>query len=241
MIDFRGLDTKDLLDVMSGYTKAVVKNVLVEYLYSEIKRRIESYEALSSDLERAEKAEEIINKVFRAKDNINKDMKNTKDFFDAVKEALEDIIQNPRETLSSQVYNEVWRDSVVETENGIIIKRPATTIKKLVVDYDETLSNEMKYKDINQILSFLGIENKAHFYSGRTIRGVMLRKAKVEDTITNKYDNVSAEIVNKYIADYQAIVNSPLLQTTEAIDHAKEQLDLLKQSLENRQKNKKVS
>jgi len=242
LIDFRGLDTKDLLEVMTGYTKAVVKNVLVEYLYEEIKRRIESYEALSSNLERAEKAEEIISKVFKTKDSINKDMKNTKDFFDAVKEALEDIIENPRETLSSQAYNEVWRDSVVETENGIIIKRPATTIKKLVVDYDETLTNEMKYKDINQILSFLGIENKAHFYNGRTIRGVMLRKAKVEEATTiNKYDNISTDIVNKYIIDYQAIVSSPLLQTTEAIDHAKEELRLLKQSLENRQKNKKVS
>jgi len=226
---------------MTGYTKAVVKNVLIEFLYNEVKRRIESYEALSSDLERAEKAEEIINKVFRTKDSINKDMKNVKDFFEAVKEALEHVISNPRENLSSKVYNDIWRDSVVESEKGMIIKRPATTIKQLVIDYDETLEHELKYKDINQVLSFLGVENKAHYHNGRTVRGVMIKKEVKEEDISNKYDNVSTDIVNKYIADYQAIINSPLLQTTEAIDHANEELKLLKQSLENRKKDKKVS
>ena len=174
VIDFRKERTKDLRDVMTGYSKALVKSVLIEYLYNELKRRIEEYELIDSNIQRGEKAEEAIEKAFKNNNSNKVDLDNTKDFFEAFNDAVYQIIENPKESLSYDVYNNIWLDSTITTPKGTIIKRPATTIKKLVIDYDESLAFELKYKNINQLLSSLRSENKAHFIDGKTVRGALI-------------------------------------------------------------------
>jgi len=244
MIDLRKFDTKDLGDVMVGFTEAEVEHTIIEYLYHEVKRRVEEYKKMDNDLRRAEKAERVIKTSFEGKEGVT-DLKSKKDFFETVREALEHIIESPKEALSYEIYNNVWLGNIKVTKKGVILLRQNTNLEKLLLDYDKSLKTELEHKDTIQILEYLGLEVKQHKIDGKNFRGVLMalpnKKEGGNNNDTNKYDSISTDIVNKYIIDYQAITNSHLLQTAEAVDHAKEELRLLKQSLENRKKNKKVS
>ena len=158
---------------------------------------------------------------------------------------MEHIIESPKEALSYETYNNVWLGNIKVTKKGVILLRQNTNLEKLLLDYDKSLKTELEHKNAIQILEYLGLEVKQHKIDGKNFRGVLMalpnKKEGGNNNDTNKYDSISTDIVNKYIIDYQAITNSHLLQTAEAVDHAKEELRLLKQSLENRKKNKKVS
>jgi len=231
LIDFRKLQTEDLGVVMEGYSQAIVSAVLTEYLFNELKRRRDDYEALPTKIDRELKAEEYINKVFSQNDNIKKDLTNRKEFFDTVKENLEYILSNPQQALSNRVHNEIWKDSAIYTADGWFVKRPAKVIRSILIDFDNTLKDELQHKSVNQILDFMDVKNKTHRYEGRPIQAVFfshrVEEGEEGEDGANPYSSISKDIRKKYIKQYTEIINTPLLHELEEIENAKKQLELL--------------
>ena len=218
IIDFRKYDTKELgdLPITKKYGKATIQQVMTHYLYTEQKKRLDEYEPLSF-LERANKADKIIETVFKE----NKSTK--KDFFEAVEEYIYEIFNNPKGALDSRTYD-IFRDSVIKISTGWVLKRPASTLKEILLSYDKNLKREFEHKKVSQIIdSIEGFKKFHERLAGdkNKTRGLYIpfkddfdktdEEKETEEKISllkNKYKRYNDNELQKVFADFNEALHS---------------------------------
>jgi len=244
VIDLRGEKTKDLGEVMSGFSNGEVENAMLEYLHEEISKRLEKYRKDGSDVERDKRASEVMKKVFKTQKAGKRDkLQDMPTFIDAVKEALKEIAEDPRTALSYDVYTNVWLPNTIETSKGVIFQRSSSYLDKILLDYDADFETELKHKKIKQVLKMLEIDIKVFKINGKTVRGALLKfhsnsdsDAKNDSTnengeSINKYRKISTQIIEKYIKEYKDILDNPLLHDAEVVTNAQRELKYLQDEL----------
>ncbi len=174
VMDLRGDDTTELgnLSVSKKHGKYKIQLIMTHYLYSEIKKRLESYESMTH-IDRADKADKTISDIF------DKYKQQKSDFFEIVEQSLYEILENPSDALDDRTYD-ILKSALVLAEtnklNGWIVKRPKDVIEKILINYDKSLEYELKYKTIKQLETKIHGFKEGSFWIGKTVRGLYIPK-----------------------------------------------------------------
>lgn len=192
VIDLRKGESGDLgnLPITKKYGKNNIKRVMSHYLHTEIIKLMDFYESLNKN-ERADEAERIINNFVEA----NKMQK--MDFFEMVKNSMQEILLDIRGALGNKLYDEVEefiiRDFMYKNQKGVIIKSPSSTLEKILIKYNKTLEYELKFKKVNQIADNIeGWKNGNFKFDNKPIKGLfiaygeILTEDKIIDVATGK-------------------------------------------------------
>lgn len=174
-IDLRYVEDKTELGdiaIVKKYNEYVIAKTMELYLYRELKKRITAYEDIDS-MERTTTADKVSKAFFE------KYKYQAPNFFEMLDVKLREIFENPKEALDEKhyfMYCEAVENMEYKGQNGYFIKRPASTLPKLVAHYDSTLEYEMSFKTIEQISENLNYQKIATSINGESKRGLFIAK-----------------------------------------------------------------